>query len=55
MRVGVFDLLKRINGSEVLEDGLVVPRYYTAFSSNKKMVTILRRGVECKVEKFKHM
>ena len=34
-----------------LWDGLVVPRRYTAFSNNKKMVTILHRELESKVEK----
>ena len=38
-----------------LEDGLVIPRRYTAFSNNKKMVTILHRELERKVEKVKHM
>ena len=28
---------------------------YTAFSNNKKMVTILHRELEHKVEKVKHM
>ena len=28
---------------------------YTALSNDKKMVTILHREVECKVEKVKHM
>ena len=28
---------------------------YTAFSNNKKMVTILHRELERKVEKVKHM
>ena len=28
---------------------------YTAFSNNKKMATILRRELEHKVEKVKHM
>ena len=31
-------------GARFLEDGLVVPGRYTAFSNNKKMVTILHRG-----------
>ena len=29
----------------------MVPRHYTAFSNNKKMVTILHREVESTVEK----
>ena len=42
-------------GARFLEDGLAVPGHYTAFSKNKKMVTILRRELECKVGKVKHM
>ena len=38
-----------------LEDGLMVPRRYTAWSNDKKMVTILHRELEHKVEKVKHM
>ena len=38
-----------------LKDGLVVAGCYTAFSNNKKMVTILHRELEHKVEKVKHM
>ena len=38
-----------------LEGGLVVPRHYTAFSNNKKMVTILHIELERKVEKRKHI
>ena len=38
-----------------LEDELVVTGRYTAFSSNKKMVAILHRELEHKVEKVKHM
>ena len=37
-------------GERFLDDGLVVPGRYTAFSNNKKTVTIER-----KVEKVKHM
>ena len=37
-------------GARFFDDGLVVPGRYTAFSNNKKMVTIER-----KVEKVKHM
>jgi len=33
----------------------VVTRRYTAFSNNKKMVTILHRELEHKVEKVQHM
>ena len=33
----------------------MVPGRYTAFSNNKKMVTILHRELEHKVEKVKHM
>ena len=50
-------------GARFLEDGLVVPGHYTAFSNNKKMVTInsslwriiLHRELERKVGKVKHM
>ena len=42
-------------GARFLEDGLAVPESYSAFSNNKKMVTILRRELECKVGKVKHM
>ena len=38
-----------------LEDGLVVPGRYTALSSDKKMVAILHRELERKIEKVKHM
>ena len=38
-----------------LEDGLVVPRRYTALSSEKKMVAILHRELQRKIEKVKHM
>ena len=31
----------------------MVPRRYTAFSNNKKMVTILHRELESKVEKVR--
>ena len=37
-----------------LEDGLVVPGWYTALSNNKKMVAILHRELERKIEKVKH-
>ena len=33
----------------------MVPGRYTAFSNNKKVVTILHRELERKVEKVKHM
>ena len=42
-------------GARFLEDILVVPRHNTAFSNNNKMVTILRRELERKVGKVKHM
>ena len=42
-------------GARFLEDGLVVPGRYTALSNDKKMVTILHRELERKVEKVKHM
>ena len=42
-------------GARFLEDRLVVTGHYTAFSNNTKMVTILRRELEHKVEKVQHM
>ena len=33
----------------------MVPGRYTAFSNNKKIVTILHKELERKVEKVKHM
>ena len=33
----------------------MVPGRYTAFSNNKKMLTIFHRELERKVEKVKHM
>ena len=42
-------------GARFLEDGLVVPGRYTAFSNNQKMVSILHQELERKVEKLKHM
>ena len=42
-------------GARFLEDGVVVPGRYTALSNDKKMVTILLRELERKVEKVKHM
>ena len=42
-------------GARFLEDGLVVLGHYTAFSNNKKMLTILRRELERKVGKVMHM
>ena len=38
-----------------LEEGLAVTGRYTAFSNNKKMVTILHRKLKQKVEKVQHM
>ena len=38
-----------------LEDGLVVTGCSTAFCNNEKMVTILHRELEHKVEKVEHM
>ena len=38
-----------------LDEGLAVTGRYTAFSNNKKMVTILHRKLEQKVEKVQHM
>ena len=42
-------------GARFLEDRLVVTRRYTAFSNNNKMVTILPRELEHKVEKVQDM
>ena len=42
-------------GARFLEDGLVVPGRYTAFSNDKTVMKILHRKVEHKVEKLKHM
>ena len=42
-------------GTRFIEDGLVVTGRYTAFSNNKKMVTILHRELERKAEKVQHM
>ena len=42
-------------GARFLEDRLVVIGRYTAFSNNQKMVTILHRELEHKVEKVQHM
>ena len=42
-------------GARFLEDGLVVAGRYTALSNDKKMVTILHRELERKVEKVKHI
>ena len=33
----------------------MVPGRYTALSNDKKMVAILHRELECKIEKVKHM
>ena len=42
-------------GARFLEDGLMVPGPYTALSNDKKMVAILHRELERKIEKVKHM
>ena len=42
-------------GVRFLENGLAVLGCYTAFSNNRKMVTILHKELERKVEKLKHM
>ena len=42
-------------GARFLEDGLVVTGRYTALSNDKKIVAILHRELERKVEKVKHM
>ena len=54
-RGGLFNLAKCINGTKVSPDGLVVTGRFTAFSNNKKMVTILHRELQHKIEKVKHM
>ena len=47
-REGLFNLA---TGARFLEDGLVVPGRYTALTNDKKMVTILHRELDRKVEK----
>ena len=42
-------------GARFLEDGLVVTGRYTDFSNNKKIVTIIHRELEQRVEKVQHM
>ena len=42
-------------GVGFLDDGIMVTGHYTAFSNNKKMVTILHRELEHKVENVQHM
>ena len=42
-------------GARFLEDGLVVPGRYSAFSKNKKLVDILYKELELRVEKIRHM
>ena len=42
-------------GARFLQDGFVVTGRYTTFSNNKKMVIILHRELEHKVEKVLHM
>ena len=42
-------------GVRFLEDGLVVPVHYTAFSNDQKIVSILHKELGRKVEKLKHM
>ena len=62
-RGGLFNLVKCINGSKVSRGRtcgsnrllLVVTGRYTAFSNNKKIVTILPRELEHKVEKVQQM
>ena len=44
-----------LTGARFLEDGLVVRGPYTALSNDKKMVAILHRELERKIEKVKHM
>ena len=50
---GFFDLAKCINRSKVSQRRTCVTGRYTAFSNNKKMVTILHRELEHKVEKVR--
>ena len=38
-----------------LEDGLVVPGRYAAFSRNQDLLNILCKELETKTEKFKHL
>ena len=52
---GLFNLVKRINGSKVSQGLTFFPGRYTAFSKNSKILTILHRELEHKVEKVKHM
>ena len=42
-------------GARFAEDGLLVPKRYTTFSNDKKMVTVLHRELEFQVGKVKHM
>ena len=51
----LFNFAKCITRARFLEDGVVVTGRCTASSNNKKMVTILHRELEHKVEKFQHM
>ena len=54
--MGLSNLAKRINGSRVSRGRTCGSRaLYTAFANNKKVVTILHRELERKVEKVKHM
>ena len=55
-RGGLFNLAKCINGSKVSRGRTCgYMGRYTAFSNNKKMVTILHRELEHKVENVQHM
>ena len=49
---GVFNLANCINRSKVSQGRTCVTGRYTAFSNNKKMVTILHRELEHKFKKF---
>ena len=51
---GAYLILRNASmGARFLQDGLVVPGCYTAFSNNKQMVTILRREIDSvKLEKL---
>ena len=52
---GLFNLAKCINGSKVSRERTCGYRALYYFSSDKKMVTILHRELEHKVETVQHM
>ena len=52
---GAYLILRNVStGATFLQDGLVVTGRYTTFSNNKKMVIILHRELEHKVENVLH-